>query len=128
MTKEIIVYMIHISCLDAFRDGETLWLSNYDYNAFIKWNMDSGCAEIVDFFPQISRERGRLHRRVFRVGEKLYFIPFRGNRIHMESDAGNVGGSQNFGRRYYHCGCLYVGKLFLDLSELSAKSDYAVSY
>lgn len=75
--------MIHISCLDAFRDGETLWLSNYDYNAFIKWNMDSGCAEIVDFFPQISRERGRLHRRVFRVGEKLYFIPFRGNRIHI---------------------------------------------
>lgn len=75
--------MIHISCLDAFRDGETLWLSNYDYNAFIKWNMDSGCAEIVDFFPRVAKEQGRLHRRVFRVEEKLYFIPFRGMYIHI---------------------------------------------
>lgn len=75
--------MIHISCLDAFRDGENLWLSNYDYNAFIKWNIDSGRAEIVDFFPHASEESGRLHRRVFRIGEKLYFIPFRGKYIHI---------------------------------------------
>lgn len=75
--------MIHIGCLDAFRDGEDLWLSNYDYNACIKWNIDSGSAEIVDLFSQASDERGSLHRRVFRVGEKLYFIPFRGKYLHI---------------------------------------------
>ena len=67
-----------ISCLDAWQDGENVWLSNYDYNALIRWNMDSGEAEIMGLFPQEPKGAGRLHRRVFCVGKKPYFIPYRG--------------------------------------------------
>ncbi len=72
-----------ISCLDAWQDGENVWLSNYDYNALIRWNMDSGEAEIMGLFPQEPKGAGRLHRRVFCVGKKLYFIPYRGRYIHI---------------------------------------------
>ena len=72
-----------ISCLDAWQDGENVWLSNYDYNALIRWNMDSGEAEIMGLFPQEPEDAGRLHRRVFCVGKKLYFIPYRGRYIHI---------------------------------------------
>ena len=41
-----------ISCLDAWQDGENVWLSNYDYNALIRWNMESGEAEIMGLIPQ----------------------------------------------------------------------------
>ena len=75
--------MNSITFLDACQVGENLWFSNYDYNAFMKWNMVSGKAQIIDFFPQAEKERGRLHRRVFHIGEKLYFIPFRGRYIHI---------------------------------------------
>lgn len=44
-----------ISCLDAWQDGENVWLSNYDYNALIRWNMDSGEAEIMGLFPRSRR-------------------------------------------------------------------------
>ena len=63
-----------ISCLDAWQDGENVWLSNYDYNALIRWNMDSGEAEIMGLFPREPEDAGRLHRRVFCVGKKLYFF------------------------------------------------------
>ena len=72
-----------ISCLDAWQDGENVWLSNYDYNALIRWNMDSGEAEIMGLFPREPEDAGRLHRRVFCVGKKLYFIPYRGRYIHI---------------------------------------------
>lgn len=74
-----------ITYYDGCIIGNEIWFSNLSYNALMKTNINSGETNLIAEFPCFEASATNLHSRVLRFENKLYFIPWLSNIIHIWS-------------------------------------------
>lgn len=72
-----------IKFYDAYKKEDELLFSNMCLNAFQKMNIHTGKIETIDMFPGCTKEKRELHLCVLNYRERLYFIPYKSNMIHI---------------------------------------------
>jgi hypothetical protein len=73
----------YVNFFDGYIENDELWFSNIRFNALMKMNIKTGDTEMISVFPGRERESENLHCRVIKAGDRLFFIPYISNIVHV---------------------------------------------